>query len=78
MQLGTASTKDKTPSRMEASLATAIAPATEITNSPNQKRTIRNRKIDSIQSSAGSVTKQGIHKSSADHEKNQGKPLEKQ
>ena len=55
-------TKDKTPGRAE-----ATTPAMETTNSPNPKRTRRERKMDSMQSSAGSVTKQGIHKMSADH-----------
>ena len=69
MLLGTMAIKGKTPCKVEASKTKTPATAMETTNSPNPKRTKRRRKIDSIQSNAGFVAKQGTPKSSADHEK---------
>ena len=69
MQLGTATSKGGTPGRVEVFLTTTAATAMETTNSPNPKMTKRKRRMDSILLSAGSVTKHGIHKSSADHKK---------
>ena len=69
MQFRTIETKDKTPSKEKASLTTATTAPMERTNNPNPKRISKKRKMNTIQSNAGSVTKQDIPKLGADHEK---------